>query len=555
MYLRTTKRKNKDGSEVIYYQLAHNERHSETRKPIAKILHSFGRADELDRDQLVRLCKSIARVCGVSVIDPAKEDKDEPGIEPTALFKDVRILKTRLFGCVLTAETLWERLGLGKTLRDICKRENANPLYERALLAMTANRICEPESKLGVWERWLKKVFLPSCNRISLDQMYEAMDLLYDHAEEVEETIFFSTANLFNRDVDLIFYDTTSVSFHIDHEDWLRKYGHAKEGVWAPQIVVALAVTSDGLPVRSWVFPGNTSDVETIERVRSDLRGWNLHRALFVADSGMNSKDNRKELSKACGKYILATRMASVSEIKRDVLSKKGRYVHIKDNLKAKEVIIGNGMRRRRYILCYNPKEAERNRKHRARIVENLENELAKHKHHDATLKWAINLLASRRYGRYLTITKSKKIRIDRTKIRNAGRYDGKWVLQTNDDSISIEDAASGYRGLMVIERCFRSLKRTEIKIMPMHHRLSRRIEAHVKICVMSLLMERVAETQCGKPWLRIREYLDTIQVTEFQTETHRFFRRNELTTAVKQVLQSLDIPKPKSILKIDQLP
>ncbi len=97
MYLRTTKRKNKDGSEVIYYQLAHNERHSETRKPIAKILHSFGRADELDRDQLVRLCKSIARVCGVSVIDPAKEDKDEPGIEPTALFKDVRILKTRLF--------------------------------------------------------------------------------------------------------------------------------------------------------------------------------------------------------------------------------------------------------------------------------------------------------------------------------------------------------------------------------------------------------------------------------------------------------------------------
>ena len=555
MYLRTTKRKNKDGSEVIYYQLAHNERHPETRKPIAKILHRFGRADDLDRDQLVRLCKSIARVCGVSVIDPAKEDEDAPDINPMALFKDVRILKTRLFGCVLAAETLWERLEIGKTLRNICKREKANPLYERALLAMTANRMCEPESKLGVWERWLKKVYLPSCNRICLDQMYEAMDLLYDHAEEVERTIFFSTANLFNRDVDLIFYDTTSVSFHIDHEDWLRKYGHAKEGVWAPQIVVALAVTSDGLPVRSWVFPGNTSDVETVERVRSDLRGWNLHRALFVADSGMNSEENRKELSKACGKYLLAARMASVSEIKRDVLSKKGRYVHIKDNLKAKEVVIGNGMRRRRYILCYNPKEAERSRKHRAQIVENLEKELARHKNHDATLKWALELLASRRYGRYLTITKSKKIRIDRSKVRNAGRYDGKWVLQTNDDSISLEDAAGGYKGLMVIERCFRSLKRTQIKMAPMHHWLPKRIEAHVKICVMSLLLERVAETQCGKPWPRIREYLDTVQVTEFQTETHRFMRRNELTSSVKQVLGSLKVPKPKSILEIEQLP
>ena len=69
MYLRTTRRKNKDGTTVEYFQLAHNERDPVTRKPVARIIHSFGRSDELDRDQLVRLCRSIARVCQVEVID------------------------------------------------------------------------------------------------------------------------------------------------------------------------------------------------------------------------------------------------------------------------------------------------------------------------------------------------------------------------------------------------------------------------------------------------------------------------------------------------------
>ena len=110
-------------------------------------------------------------------------------------------------------------------------------------------------------------------------------------------------------------------------------------------------------------------------------------------------------------------------------------------------------MRRRRYILCYNPKEAKRSRKHREQLVELLESELSRHKNRDATAKWAIELLASKRFGRYLATTKGNKIRIDRAKIREALRYDGKWVLETNDDSISLQDAACGYRSLMVIER------------------------------------------------------------------------------------------------------
>ena len=554
MYLRSTKRKNKDGSTVEYFQLAHNERHPQTRKPVAKIIHNFGRADQLDRQELVRLCNSIARVCGLIVTDPV-----DPVTQPIGFGEGLKIKQTLALGCPLVVEALWERLGLRKTLQDIEKAAGVQVPYERALMAMVANRLCDPESKLGVWDRWLSKVYLPSCQGLKLRHMYEAMDLLHAHAEQVEKTVFFQVADLFNLEVDLIFYDTTTASFHVDQEDddgaGLRKFGHSKEGFWAPQVVVALAVTREGIPVRSWVLPGNTADVSTVEMVRSDLRGWNLGRAMFVADSGMNSVDNRSELARACGKYLLACRMASVADIKRDVLTKRGRYTVFKDNLHAKEVIVGDGERRKRYILCYNPKEAKRQQKHRQMTVELLEDELQRHRDQSATAQWAIELLASRRFKRYLRVLKSGQVRIDRAAIRKAEKYDGKWVIETNDDTISLEDAACGYKGLMVIERCFRSLKRTQIRMTPMYHWASRRIETHVKICVLSLLIERIAELQCGQPWHRIRQALERLQVTEFFDLNHRVLMRNELASETRKTFNLLKIKPPPEVIHLDKKP
>jgi hypothetical protein len=558
MYLRITRRKNKDGSIVEYYQLAHNERHPATGKPVAKIIHNFGRTDQLDRDQLVRLCRSIARVCNLSVVDPCADDH-LPG-ETAAFPTGLKIDRTLTYGSVLAIESLWQKTGLKKTFADIARACGAPDYYERALFAITANRLCAPESKLGVWQRWLETVYLPSCQGLKLGHMYEAMDMFHAHAAEVEKTVFFQVANLFNLEVDLIFYDTTTASFAIDYEDDpdedpqapMRRFGHSKEGTWSPQVVVALAVTREGIPVRSWVMPGNTADVDTVERVRADLSGWNLGRALFVADSGMNSEDNRVELAKACGKYLLACRMASVAEIKRDVLSKRGRYTVFKDNLQAKEVIVGDGERRKRYILCYNPKEAKRQRSHREMIVGLLEAELASHRDASATAQWAIELLASRRFKRYLRVTKGKKVRIDRAAVREAAKFDGKWVIETNDDTISLEDAARGYKGLMVIERCFRSLKRTQIKMTPMYHWLSRRIEAHVKICVLALMIELLAERACGKPWHQIRHRLDALQVTKLFDLNHRVHLRNEISVEVRNILKKLDIAVPKQVLQLE---
>jgi len=557
MYLRTTKRKNKDGSVVTYYQLAHNLWDAENKKSLTRVIHNFGRADQLDHKQLARLCKSIARVCDIQVIDPLESANERSALP--GLPENLQLVVTQELGTMLVIESLWERLGIGRILGEIMQQSGCQAPYERALFAMTANRLCEPESKLGVWDRWLEKVYLPSCQELKRHQMYEAMDMLYEHSEKVEEAIFFQLANLLDLVVDVVFYDTTTVSFSMDTEDEadedgeaLRKYGRSKEGTWAPQVVVALAVTREGLPIRSWVFPGNTTDVKTIQKVKADLKGWKLGRALFVGDAGLNSEENRAELAKACGTYLLATRMGSVKEVKGEVLSRPGRYKELSENLHVKEVVVGGqGVAQRRYFLCYNPREAKRQNKHRQEVVQMLEAELAKHPDKSATAQWAIELLASRRTKRYVTITPTGQISINKKAISEAARTDGKWVLQTNDDSLSTADAAHAYKALAVIERCFRTLKRTQLKVNPVYHWLPRRIAAHVKICVLGLLIERFAELECQQPWSHLRRVLGSLQATEFHTSSYHFFQRNDPSSELLNLLKKLGIPLPTSVLDI----
>jgi transposase len=556
MYLRTTRRKNRDGAEVVYYQLAHNTRHPETGQTVAQVIHTFGRADALDRAALVRLCRSIARVCGLTVEDPLGEParRDATPVM-SALPEGVTLVGSRRLGLIWLVEALWERLGIGPTLRQVLTPSQDAARFEQALLAMTANRLCDPQSKLGVWERWRETVYLPRAEALTKNELYEAMDALQAQAAQVEEAVFFHTADLFKLEVDLLFYDTTTCTFAIDEddEDDVRCFGRPKDGAWAPQVVVALAVTREGLPVRSWVFPGNTTDVSTVERIKDDLRGWKLGRALFVADAGMHSEANREELARGVGKYVLAVPVGAIAEVKTAVLSRPGRYRQIEENLLAKEVVVGDGERRRRYIVCFNPKEAERQAKHRAEVLVDLQAELDRHPDQRASAKWAMELLTSGRYRRYLKV-EGGEVRLDTEAIRQAPRLDGKWVLITNDDTLSVEEAAVAYKSLLVIECCFRTLKRGQIQLGPMYHRLAQRIEAHVKIGVLALLIQRVVEHTTGESWFPLRHELNGLQATEFRTATHQFFHRNEPTPELTRLFKKLAISMPNQVLAVHPL-
>ena len=208
-------------------------------------------------------------------------------------------------------------------------------------------------------------------------------------SEEIERDVFLRAADLFRLDVDLIFYDTTTAYFETDEpdedeQDWggrlyapLRRRGHSKEGRDnQPQVVIALAVTRDGMPVRSWVLPGDTADVSTVARIKEDLRAWRLGRCVFVGDAGMYSADNLAALSRGLGRYILAVPMRRVKEVEVEVLTRPGRYRHVADNLQVKEVWVGDGERRKRYVLCLNPQEAERECQHREQVLAEIAAEL-----------------------------------------------------------------------------------------------------------------------------------------------------------------------------------
>jgi hypothetical protein len=556
MYLRTTKRRNADGSEVRYYQLAENVWDAEKGCAVAQVVYSFGRSDQLDGEKLRRLAKSILRVFS----DDAAL-LGEPG--------DISIRDAWPYGGVYVLEQLWRELDIPPVLMGQARSKRTAGPFERALFAMVANRALSPYSKLYCWEQWLREeVFLPSARELELHHLYLAMDFLEKHKAEVEKAVYFKMADLMNADVDLIFYDTTSLHFEVDEEDEvqlrkfgqtyvpLRKRGHSKNGRSdAPQIVVGMAVTRDGLPVRSWVFSGERNDITTIEQVKADLRGWRLGRCVFVGDAGMNSEENRRTLSLGNGKYILASKMRAGDEVTKVVLARAGRYQDLRDNLRVKEVIVGDGERRRRYVVCHNPAEETRQREHREKLVAQLEAELASMRDGDAGhSKRACELIASSRYGRYLRQTRGGLLRVDRAAVQEAARYDGKWVITSNDDTLTAEDLALGYKQLMRVEQSWRQLK-SGLRMRPVFHHRPWRIQAHVSISVLALLLERIAEIRIGDTWRNICAHLETIKVVEYDRGGARIRQTTEVRREAEALLKKLNIAPPPRLHEVVEIP
>jgi Transposase DDE domain len=551
MYLRITERRNRDGSTVAYYGLAENVWNAATRRAEARVVHSFGRADKLDREALKRLVKSINRVLGAEEPD-RKAARGLPEIEIERVFE---------LGVVLVARALWEALGIGQAIRRRLDAAGLSAPHETALFAMAANRLDDPTSKLACAERWLPDVaWLPEAAGLTVDQLYRALDVLSVQAEAVEREVFLRTADLFKLDVDLIFYDTTTAWFAIDEEDedggpGLRRRGHAKDGPeGAPQVVVALAVTRDGMPVRSWVLPGDTADVATVAQIKDDLRAWRLGRCVLVGDAGLYSADNLGALARGLGRYILAVPMRRLKEVEAEVLARPGRYRKIADNLQVKEVWVGTGERRRRYVVCFNPEEAERQRRHRAMVLEALAAELAALEAQDADHpKAACHLLASRRFARYLATDAAGRPRLDPAKVKGAERLDGKFVVTTNDDTLSAADIALGYKGMWIIEACFRKLKGTGLAIRPIYHWSPRRIIAHVKLCVLALQLQRAAELHTGRPWPRLAHDLATLKAVCYRTEERTIVQRTRIGPELAETLKTLGISRPKQLLAVSE--
>jgi transposase len=562
MYLRETRRRNRDGSEVAYLALAHNERDPDTGTPKARIIHNFGRADHVDRDGLARLVRSISRF-----LDPAE------AVAATAA-GEVQVLDARPMGTAWVADRLWERLGIAKQIRAVAQarrgpgRRLDAETVERVIFAMVANRLSPtPLSKLAGCAWVANRVFIPGLAAVSDDACYRAMDFFLAALGELQEAVFFSVANLLNLEVDILFFDTSSTYWQTDTADdallddegdstdeaavavegaW-RAYGHSKDHrPDLPQVVIGMAVTREGIPVRVWTFPGDTSDQVLIRTVKDDLAAWQLNRVIWALDRGFTSAANRRYLQRGGGHYIMGEKLRGDSAEAAAALSRQGRYRTVAGNLRVKEVRVDDGAARDRFVICHNPDAAVRDAATRERIVARLTERIAGSDAFSARKRAELagQLKTKPALARFLRTTPGGLLRVDRAAVGRDANFDGKFLLRTSDESLTAADIAEGYKGLYEAERGWRDLKST-IDLRPVYHHREDRIRAHVQLQWLALLLLRVAETTVGDTWRNIRDELQRLHLVTLATADGHLAQRGELTPRQQSILAALDLPEP----------
>jgi hypothetical protein len=562
VYLRESRRRNKDGTVVSYLQLAYNKRHPRTGSPVAKVIHNFGRADLVDREALRRLVASISRY-----LEP------EQAVAAAAA-GEVEVLDARRMGGAWVLDRLWERLEIGAAIRRAAAgRRLDGEAAERVIFALAAQRALEPASKLAA-TRWVaERVFIEGCPGFCDDAAYRAMDFLLDALGEIAAEIFSSVAHLLNLDVDIVFVDTTSTYWEMevaaelaetageDEDDdslpgeaGARLFGHSKDHRDdLPQVVIAMAVTRDGIPVRCWTFPGDTADQKIIRKVKDDLGAWNLRRLVWVAGRGFASAANRAYLARGGGHYIHAEKLRNTNAEAAAALARPGRYRAVAGNLRVKEVWVplqADGVRAERFVVCHNPEQAQRDQLVRDRLVTHLRGLI------DGSDAWtqrkrdelAGSLRDKPGLRRFLRRTPGGLLRIDHGAIKREAGLDGKWLLRTNDQTLTSDDLAAAYKQLVAVERGWRDMKGA-LRLRPVYHWREDRIRAHVQLCWLALLLIRVAETAVGDTWRNIRCELDRMHLVTLATADGRVAQRSAATPGQQAILHALDLREPPKFL------
>jgi len=565
MYLRSTPRRNKDGSEVRYLQLAHNVWDPQKRRSTVQVVYNFGREDAANREALQRLAASVTRFL-------------DPDAALAAPADGLAFTESRPLGGTWALDALWAQLGIGKEMSRLLKGSRRDASAERVLFALVANRALAPSSKLAA-SRWVSEdVLVTGLATTTDDACYRAMDWLAEIRGDLEKKVFDSLVTLLNLEVDVLFFDTTSTYFVTGDEDdpvardkngmplasgnaagdedgkrepaafrtWGKSKDHRDD---LPQVVIGMAVTRDGVPVRVWCWPGSTSDSALIRQVKDDMRDWCLSKVVWVADRGFSSAENRRYLRKGGGSYIIGEKLRSGSAEAAAALSRQGRYKDIAQNLKVKEVRIAED---ERFVICFNPEAAERDAALRAKMIARLEDAIAGSDQLSRDKRAELRGVISTKPGlnRYLRATPGGLLRVDAAKAKAEENLDGKYLLRTADPKTTAEDIALGYKQLLEVERGWRDMKQV-IDLRPVFHRREDRIRAHVLLCWLALLLARIAENACGSTWPELRRELDKIQVGTFTGPAGIFRQRTELTTNQRQILKTLKIEAPPRIYQL----
>jgi transposase len=546
MFARTKK-----SGKYEYLQIVEN--HREGQKVNQRVIATLGRLDQMHaKGEVETLVRSLARFSQQALL--VLSGRSDISAE------------SRKIGPSLIFERLWKELGIPKVLQGLLAERFFTFDVERALFLTVFHRLMVSGSD-RFCDKWRRDYFVKGTSEIELHHLYRAMAFLGEEIEDqksanpftprctkdvIEEGLFTLNRHLFSG-LDLVFFDTTSIYFEGAGGQTIGERGFSKDH--RPdlnQMVVGVVLDDNGRPLCCEMWPGNTTDVKTlipiVERIRDR---FNVSKFCVVADRGMISKETLIEFEKPENKvpYILGTRMRSVSEVRRGVLCRAENYqevvpegTRIKDPspLKVQEVWVDN----RRYIVCVNSKQARKDAADRASILESLEEQL---KHGAKTL------VGNRGYRRYLKFEKNSAT-IDREKVEQEARFDGKWVLRTNT-RLSAKNVALKYKELWQVEHTFRDMK-SVLETRPVYHRLDETIRGHVFCSFLALMLkkdlyQRLENSGHSFEWTEIKQDLKALTETVIEEEGKRLAVRSQCKGVCGKVFQSVGVATPPTIREI----
>ena len=532
-----------------YLQIVESRREGDQVRQ--QVIATLGRYEDLKASgQLERLLRSGARFAEQAMVLGALDDD-------TA----VRIASRRI-GPALVFERLWEETGCRAVIEELSGGRKHGFALERAVFLTVLHRLFGGGSDRAA-DRWREDYAVAGTDGLDLHHLYRAMAWLGEElpAKEqdgrtpfaprclkdvVEERLFDHRRDLLTR-LDLVFMDTTSLYFEGAGGQTLGQHGYSKDH--RPdlrQMILAVVIDGDGRPVCSEMWPGNTADVTTlipvIERLR---RRFAIARVCVVADRGLISAETLAELEARRLLYILGVRERTdklVRELVLDdptpfvplVMSKRGKQV----DYEAKAVTLAG----RRYIVCRNHQEAQKDAADRVSILAALERQLA---------KGDKALIGNTGYRRYLKTISDEHFAIDAAKVEEETKFDGIFVLRTNTDLNPLE-AMLCYKHLWTVEQTFRTAKHL-LATRPIFHKLDETIRGHVFCSFLALVLkkaldDRIAAVGRAGSWPEIIADLDSLTETEIEHDGKRFVARSAPRPAASLALRAVGVALPPTI-------
>lgn len=544
----------KSSGSYQYLQIAESRR--EGTKVRQRILTTLGRLDLLkESGQLDSLLRSGLRFSDRLAVLDAHESGQ---IKPARL---TRIGPDLVFG------RLWVESGIQSTLRRLLSDRHFEFDVERAVYLTVLHRLFNPGSDRAA-ESWRENYRIPGSESLDLHHLYRAMAWLGESTgesselptaqrrikDQIEEQLFERNRDLFS-EIDLVFFDTTSIYFEGEGGSTLGQRGFSKDHrPDLKQMIVGLAVDIHGWPICSLMWPGNTTDAKSvIPLVQRFQKRFRVKRVSVVADRGMISKELIAALeSEALGcQYILGVRMRSTGEVEEKVLRDQSPWLEVQPErerakdpspLKVKEVRVDG----RRYVVCLNEEQRRKDAADRAAIVAALREQLAK--------GGEKSLIGNKGYRKFVKSAAPDSFTVDEAKIEADAIYDGHWVLRTNMD-LEPELVALSYKHLWTVEDLFRTMK-TALATRPIYHKRDETILGHVFCSFLALRLRRELETRLSKQgkdweWGEILRGLDNLTEVTLSFRQKEYALRAELTGQAGLALRAAGVALPQTLREL----